>query len=127
MVPWTCTDTRAARGSCDPDIAADQAHLPAPIELVEFGGGRRRWFDDNLRDFGGHCCCGCCWSVAFGFVGSVTHVSLAPAGSIYITAKPGMGTPVPSPAVPKHWVVELQASSVCGGFCPVKIPMGASI
>ena len=106
MVPWSCTDTRAARGSCDPDIATDQAHFPVPSKLVKLGGGRCRWFDDDQGDRRGLCCCCCCWSVTLGFVGSPTVVSFAPTGSMYIAVKPGMGSPILSPAISKYRVVD---------------------
>ena len=107
MVPWSCTNTRAARGSCDPDIAADQAHLPVPIKLVKLGGGRYRRFNDNQGDLRGLCCCCCGWSVALGFVGSATVVSFTPARNICLTVKPGMGSPIPSPAISKYGIVYL--------------------
>jgi hypothetical protein len=40
MVPRSLTDTRAAQGFVDPDMAADQAHLAVAVICVEFGGGR---------------------------------------------------------------------------------------
>jgi len=105
MVPWSCTDTRAARGSCDSDIATDKAHPPVPIDLAELGGGRCRWFDDNQVDLRGLGCCCCCWSVALDFVGSATVVSFTPTRGIDVTVKPGMGSPIPSAAVSKYGVV----------------------
>jgi len=107
MVPWSCTDTRAARGSCDADIAADQAHLPVPIELVDLGRGRCWWFDNNQGNFRRLYCFCCCWCVSLSFVGSAAIVSLAPTRSIYFTVKPGMSSPIPGPAISKHWIVKL--------------------
>jgi len=96
IVPWSCTDTSAARGSCVPDIAADQAHLPVPIELVDFGRCGCHWFDNNQWDLRGLCCCCCCWSVTLSFVGSTIVVSFTPTRSIYLAVKPGMGSPISS-------------------------------
>jgi hypothetical protein len=106
MVPWSSTDTRAAQGSCDPDIAADQAHLQVPIELVDFGGGGCRWFDNNQGNLRSFCCCCCCWSVALGLVGSSAIVSFTPTWSVYIAVKPGVGSQIPGPAISEYWIVE---------------------
>ena len=91
--PWSCTDTRAARGSCDADIAADYAHSPVPIKPVDFGRGRCWWFNNDQRDSERLCCFCCCWRVSLSFVGSATIVSLTPTRGIYFTVKPGMGPP----------------------------------
>jgi hypothetical protein len=77
-----------------------------PNELIELGGGRSWWFDDNQGNFGSLCCGYCCWSVTLGLVGSAAIVSLTPAKGLYITAKPGMGSPIPSPTISKYRIVK---------------------
>jgi len=47
IMPWFSVDTRATGGFCDPGIAVDQAHLPAPFVGIDFGGGRSRGFTHN--------------------------------------------------------------------------------
>jgi len=50
MVPWCSMDTKAARGSVDPDMAAGQAHLPMPIVHFNFGGSWSRRYYNNQRN-----------------------------------------------------------------------------
>jgi len=50
MVPWSSMDTSAARGSVDPDMAVDYAHLPMPMIRVKFRGGRGRRYYHNQRN-----------------------------------------------------------------------------
>ena len=120
--PWSSGDTSATRGSWYPDIAADETHLRAPIQLVELEGGRCQAFDYNTGEFVGICCSCCRWSVALSLVGIIAVMFFTPACSIYITVTPRMGSPIFGPTVSKNRIIEFQASSGWGGSRPVSVP-----
>jgi len=124
MVTWSCTDTRAARGSCDVDITADQAHLPVPIICVNLGGGRSRGYNNNQRNPKSLCCCCCCCCASDCRMCSGAVMAFAIARLFGVARKAGVCSCIPSAVRSKHRIVNVESAAFPGCVCPISIPQG---
>jgi len=122
MVPWSSTDTRAARGSVYPDMAADQGHLPMAIICDEFGGGRGRRYYHNQRNTKRQSCCCCCCCISDCRTSPSSIMSLAITPFFGVAGKPGVCRCISSPMWTKHWMVKIMSASISGCVHPVNIP-----
>jgi len=107
MVPWFSGDTWAARGSVDPDIATNQAHLPVPIICINFGRSCGRGYYNNEQNLQGLICCCCCCCVSLSRVSPYRSVSLAIARFLRITREPRIISQIPGPKRSESGIVNM--------------------
>jgi hypothetical protein len=129
MVPCCSGDTRATWGSIDPDMVADQAHLPMPTICVDFRQGQGWGYYNNQRNPNRHSCCCCCCCISDCRLCSNTVMSFTIAGFLGITLhkQTKMWSLIPRPILSKHWVVIIQSSALSGRVRPVSIPRSGNV
>jgi len=121
MALWSSMDTRATRGSFDPDITTNQAHLPVPIKCVKFGGGRGQRCYNNLRNPKRLSCCCCCCCVSNRRLCSYTVMSFAITRFCGIRRKPVVCSLIPRPMLAEYRIVNVKSAAFSGCICPISI------
>jgi hypothetical protein len=125
IISQSFSDGRATKVYCmDPDITANQAHLPAPIICVDFTWGQGwRYYNNQQNSIALSCYC-CCFCVSNCQVNSCAVLSFMITRLHRVSGEPRMCSWISSPVLSIHWVGNVQPFAFTGCIGPVKIPQG---
>jgi hypothetical protein len=115
IMPQSFSDTRATTLYCmDPDITANQAHLPVPIICVDFACGQSwRYYNNQQNSMTLSCCC-CCCCVSNCQVYSWAVMSFTITMLQRVCGKPRMCSRISSPVLSTHPVANVQTIACTG-------------